>query len=510
VLSILFHMGLFVALASLRIPVAPLVAFQTPIELIEPPTTESVVFRRLPAYRESGPSAGSSDSSKAMPAPGAAKSAATRPRLKLPSVVFPGPQPVVSDPVIYSNHVQAIRRPDLIAPPKLKFPIRLPSMVQIKPVRPNLPIPPPAEPIRERPSDVAALMTPTVSQPALPVPPATEALQEKSEPPKPKPEEQTQAKADSEPATHESDAQVAPEKSVVVVNAVAVPDSKLPIPDAEISGSFAVTPERTPGAGQNPDTQGTGSAPGTSSAGAYIGSPKLPGVGSGGESREPGEGELKQPGPGGAGSSTAATGTPGIGTGNRRTSESGSGSSPGTGARNGRGSGITIVGGTNRGPATAAPGTTSPRRYGITIISGGSSGGASRDLGVFSRSDTVYTVYISMADTGGGDDWSLQYCLATPADAPNSKALLSPPFAEKKTATALPEEAIHSTRIFIAAIINEQGALQQLRSPRELNDGARAAMQSLTEWRFTPALLNGKPVAVKVLIGVVPHLISSR
>ena len=74
---------------------------------------------------------------------------------------------------MYSNHIQTIRRPDLVAPPRLKFPIRLPSMVQIKPARPNLPIPPPAEPVREKPSEIAALVTPIESQPALPIPPAT-------------------------------------------------------------------------------------------------------------------------------------------------------------------------------------------------------------------------------------------------------------------------------------------------------------------------------------------------
>jgi hypothetical protein len=115
-----------------------------------------------------------------------------------------------------------------------------------------------------------------------------------------------------------------------------------------------------------------------------------------------------------------------------------------------------------------------------------------------------------MADTGGGEDWSLQYSLAASISASDSKALLSPPFADKKAAIALPAGAIHSTRIFIAAIINEQGEVQDLRSPRELDDAARSAIQSLTKWRFSPALLSGKPVAVKVLIGVVPRLIPSR
>jgi hypothetical protein len=507
VLSMLLHMGLFSALALVRIPVVPLIALETPIELLEPPSTGPVVFRRLPAYRELGAAAGSPGASKAAPALHAAKQAAARPHLKLPSVVFAAPQTIVSDPVVYSNHIQTIRRPDLINPPRLKFPIRLPSMVQIEPARPNIPIPPPVKPVRERSSEIAALVASTESQPALPIPAATEVKEEKTEPSNPKPEEPAPTRQKPEPANHESDAKTSVEKSVVVVNAVSVPDSKLPIPDAEIAGSFAVTPEPSAGGAQSAGTQGPGSAPGLSPSGAPVATSELAGGSVLGGTREPGAGDPKQPGSGGAGSTTAAKpGTAGNGIGSGAPSGSGPALGPGTGARIGHGSGITILGGSNRGPGAAAP----ARRYGITIISGGSSGGASRDLGVFSRSDTVYTVYISMADAGGGEDWSLQYCLATPTSVPGSNGLLSPPFAEKKIATVLPAEAVHSARIFIAAVVNEQGALQQLRSPGQLDDAAKAAIQSLAQWHFTPASLNGKPVAVKVLIGAVPQLINSR
>ena len=53
-LSILLHMGLFVALASLHIPVAPLVAFQTPIELIEPPTSRTSGFSQAAGISRGG------------------------------------------------------------------------------------------------------------------------------------------------------------------------------------------------------------------------------------------------------------------------------------------------------------------------------------------------------------------------------------------------------------------------------------------------------------------------
>src|SRR5205814_6281558 len=97
--------------------------------------------------------------------------------------------------------------------------------------------------------------------------------------------------------------------------------------------------------------------------------------------------------------------------------------------------GITILGGTpgRSGPAIAA--RLSPQSsYGLTIVSGGSSGGATRDFGVFSRSDTVYTVWIPMADAGGGPDWSIEYALLN--SAPAGHGLLTPPVALKKVLPA--------------------------------------------------------------------------
>src|SRR4051812_18508677 len=299
-LSLLLHMVLLSTLTWVHIPVAPLVALQTPIELVEPPSAEPIIFRRLPAYRELGAAAGSSCVSKPAPALHAAKQTAARPGLKLPSGVFAGPPPIVSDPVVYSNHIQTIRRPNLINPQRMKIPIPLPRILQIKPPRPNIPTPPPVEPVRERSSEIAALVASTMSQPALPIPAATGVKEEKSEPPKPKPEEPNQTREKPDPANHESDAKTAPEKSVVVVNAVSVPDSKVPIPDAEIAGSFAVTPEPTSGGAQSAGTQGTGPTAGKSPSGTPAATSEVAGILG---SRQPGAGNPKQPGSdGGAGS----------------------------------------------------------------------------------------------------------------------------------------------------------------------------------------------------------------
>src|SRR5207248_1940798 len=47
----------------------------------------------------------------------------------LPEAVYAGPQEIVSNFRRATNNVQTIRRPDLVQPPKLKFPLRVQSMV---------------------------------------------------------------------------------------------------------------------------------------------------------------------------------------------------------------------------------------------------------------------------------------------------------------------------------------------------------------------------------------------
>lgn len=140
--------------------------------------------------------------------------------------------------------------------------------------------------------------------------------------------------------------------------------------------------------------------------------------------------------------------------------------------------------------------------YGLTIISGGSSGGASRDLGVFSRSDTVYTVYIPMADAGGGPDWPMEYTLMS--SVPGGSGLLTPPVVLKKIQATAPEGDLTANLgpVFVTGVIDENGRLQALRAIRTPDAIAETALDALAQWEFLPAELDGKPVKSKVLIGV--------
>lgn len=177
-------------------------------------------------------------------------------------------------------------------------------------------------------------------------------------------------------------------------------------------------------------------------------------------------------------------------------------SAPGSAARAPM-AGISISGGSSGRSGSGRPAAIDPTRrgsYGLTVISGGSSGGASRDLGVFSRSDTVYTVYIPMTDAGGGPAWPMQYALASPG--PASNGLLAPPIVAKKIpATKLGVNA-NSGPIFVTGIIDENGKFQALRAVRALDSRAQLAVEALEQWEFLPAQLDGKPVPSKVLIGV--------
>jgi hypothetical protein len=127
-------------------------------------------------------------------------------------------------------------------------------------------------------------------------------------------------------------------------------------------------------------------------------------------------------------------------------------------------------------------------------------------LGVFSRNDTVYTVYIPMTDSGGGPDWPMQYALmnSAPAHIGLLNGLVTPPVVRKKVAATGPKTDLAGSPgpVFVTGVIDDRGKLQALRTMRALDARAHAAMDALAHWEFLPAELDGKPVASKVLIGV--------
>jgi hypothetical protein len=474
---------------------------------------EPLIMPELPQLTESA-----SGSLRAAAGPvgtgsGPARRAANPPSLK-PD--YAGPQEIVSDFPKAVNRVQTIRRPDLVAPPEMKFPLRLPSMIILpSPSAPVLAAPlqspkPIATPAQEVPIAQA-----TVQAPVLIRTPKTVAVAPSEVAPP-----LTSIAPQSNPAnlTTLVEPHLNAPKAVVVVNAVNVPpDAAAVIPDAQLTGNFIVGPssnpaaaEKSSGANNGPSVEGGPSNGGkpsprpglTSGTGASSGGGHIPGAGTGNRA---GMGTATEPGSGSRnGSAAGAHGGPGAGgAAPGRTPGPASGNVSGRGAGNGGVPGISISGGVpNRNGAAGIKDLPLRRSYGITVIAGGSSGGASRDVGVFGRNETVYSVAIPMADTGGGPDWPMQYALLNSAQ--DGTGLLSPPFVQKKVAAAMRKMQLSgdSAPVFIAGIIDEHGKLQSLRPVRAQDARSQAAMDALQQWEFLPAQLDGKPVASKVLIGV--------
>jgi hypothetical protein len=142
----------------------------------------------------------------------------------------------------------------------------------------------------------------------------------------------------------------------------------------------------------------------------------------------------------------------------------------------------------------------------MTVISSGTNGGATRDLGVFARSETVYTVYIPMTDAGGGPDWSMQYAIL--GQLPSGSGMVTPPVPVKKVRAVVTGDlpGNFSDRIFFPAVITDTGTLM-VEPLHHMDARSQQALDTLKLWEFLPARLDGNAVQTKVLIGVsvIPH-----
>jgi hypothetical protein len=438
----------------------------------------------------------SGSTGSAVPPPRTGSSAAIEPTLIKRD--YAGPQQIISDFPHAVNRVQTIRRPDLVSPPNLKFPLRLQSVMML-------------------PAPAVPKFAPGKIEVQIPIPAATVELPKLVSVPQPVsaiPSEPASAQAAVQPTAVSSpvvELEATPRKAIIVVNAVSVaPDPSVQIPDAQLSGNFVVGPSlgtASPAKSSAGDGKSVETTPAKNSAsasqpykGSSAGIDSNKGIGaSGSPSASVGSGNIAGTGPNigiAPGNGTSShSGTLGGGSGN--TGPTGkSNSSTGAG-------GISISGGSSGRIGASANRTVPPSRsYGITIISGGSSGGAGRDIGVFDRSETVFSVAIPMGDAGGGADWPMQYSLKDHVS--SGVGLLVPPFAQKKFAATMAhaQGASEQGPIFITGTIDETGKLQSLRSVLRQDARSQPAIHALQQWEFLPAQLDGRPVASKVLIGV--------
>jgi hypothetical protein len=173
---------------------------------------------------------------------------------------------------------------------------------------------------------------------------------------------------------------------------------------------------------------------------------------------------------------------------------------------------MTIQGGEGPTGAITIPAPSKPpaevqegASYDLTIISTGNSGGGVGDFGVF-HDEAVFTVYLNPATAADdpASPWPLQYAVLHSAGVALQDLL--PPFAVKKQTPVWPPDLLTRYRgeeIVVYAIIDAEGKMQHLKALQSPNARlSEALLAVLGQWLFRPATMNGKPVAVKAVLGV--------
>ena len=394
------------------------------------------------------------------------------PAAKQGGLVYPAPQPVVSDPPNPTNRIQTILQPELVKPPELRVPLPLPNMVKLA-RGPRLPAPPPLVPKVDlqalpaaRPPEAPKLraevrppqtpyalplqnLPPPVENPKLTLPrPTPEPPKEAYTPIVPKVQASTEEPRPTAAAPNlalPSGAGGQDERSILVLSPTpGPPDAAAQVPAGEAHGQFAMGPEpNLTGSSKLPPGSPTGVEGGTGTGGTGSTSSGGSGIGAGSTGAGSGEGDGggtgKGTGPGagtgsgtgtGTGTGSGLDGTGGGGTGNGTGTGSGSGPGRGEGSGSGTGTGsgpgaginpfpgISIMGGTGNtgvvgGAKSSQPGKPpGPRAtYGMNIVATAASGGGLRDYGIF-RNEPVFTVYIEMTHSPTpAPSWTLQDAL---------------------------------------------------------------------------------------------------
>ncbi len=454
---------------------------------------------------------------------------------------YPGPQPLVSNPPRATLGIQTILQPSLPNLPRLRRYVPLPNIVH--PAPPAAAEAVPAQPpivvksgeLSLRQPVETPIAAPKITLPVAPNSNVANLIESKPQLPQ-------RAVPDAVEASELSGIRK-DQDGLLVLNAVPPPpDVSGPIPRGEVRAQFAVSLSDTtviaePAAGtkaggQSSMAAGSGSrndirsgdalaelasggnganrgagGSGTGSGGRY-GSGQGSGLNADGAGRGVGRGAGSGPGTG-TGSATAA----GSGT--------GAGSAPGGGGF----PGITIQGGrygNGNGNGGSMLAKSTPRRqtsYSTTIVSTGSSGGGLPDLGVF-RNEKVYTVYVDMRanDEDPSPSWTLQYALLQPAISESGNSAMriqgtpTPPYAMLKEVPEFAPEVIRRSgrRLIVAsAILDTSGKLQEV-SVRQSPESELVSplVEALKHWMFEPAQIDGRPVALKILLGIrlaVPH-----
>lgn len=443
--------------------------------------------------------------------------------------VYPGPQPMVSNPPGGNLGMQTILQPSLKNLPQLKQYVEMPNLIQPAEVAKESK---PAPLVVRPETKLRAKASPAVSAPRMHLPSTADSeianlVESKPNLPQRAIPESVQVSELTRDRTKQ--------KGLLVLNAVPPPpDVKGSLPRAEARSIFAVSPAEaaviaepaagTKFGGRGDSETGSGSrtdmsrgdavaevaaggngtdqnshGSGVGQGGRY-GDAEGRGVSSAGNSAGSGRGNASGPGLGsGVGASTA--------------SGEGTGSGPGTGGFRG----ITVQGGRYGNGASGNVGAKVERRgsmsYNMTIVSAGNSGGGLPDVGVF-QNEKVYTVYLDMRsnDEDSSPSWILQYAvLQAKAEGSGEGAkrihgTITPPYATFKVVPEFAPEFLRKCahRLIIAsAVMDTTGKLAQVSLMQSPESRITAELvDALQHWMFEPAHIDGQPVELKVLLGI--------
>ncbi len=156
----------------------------------------------------------------------------------------------------------------------------------------------------------------------------------------------------------------------------------------------------------------------------------------------------------------------------------------------------------------------------VMIVGSGSSIGDIQSSNIFGDA-RVYTTYIEMKHNGAGiSEWTMQYALLDNGASSSSSTQpkrnlrsvqMEPPVRApipiEKEYPQFPAEIVAQNPgsvVVVYGVINTGGKMEQMRilpsSDPRLN---QPVLEALQKWSFQPARVNGSPVAVKSLLGIV-------
>jgi hypothetical protein len=479
-------------------------------------------------------------------------------------VSYPGPQAILSDPAQPTNKFQTIMRPAVKNPPILRAFVSAPNIVQTTDAGPlaapelnKLARPSPTALIapnalkQPRANSIAApaILSASNEQPKLALP--TGAPQAPSLP-------ATEMKAPKAAGARAGDS-AAPQYSPVPTSgpdmqnlvslspnpAPAAPSSALPVGEAR--GRFAISPDASPtSAAVEAGSKATSSALGPTAIGNE---PEAPaGNAAGQEQAGVTNGSVRAAigGAGGTGTNTGSqigAGNGGTGAGRGKGSATGAAVGSGAGISTGAGSGAGVaqgggafpgvtIGGSNAATAAStrlAPQMVYPvpaieisklRRNATVVTTGAAGGGGLGAYGVL-NCGKIYTIFLPMP----GTNWTMQYCLgaaaAAASPAPDShsavihiQAPLVPPDPDIDSRfdfqrLPIPPEKAHKL-IMLKGTLKEDGTVEDLQVYQgivpQMDEAARLAF---SRWKFKPAMRDGNPVPVQLLIGIPPEVVGA-